>query len=84
MTLEQIFAQKLTENGDKSYNTTTNPLMDLLFMSEYFQHHLDEAHIGNSEREKLFAMFMRDPRFGLGRRDLGRRQIGRASCRERV
>lgn len=73
MTLEQIFAQKLTENGDKSYNTTTNPLMDLLFMSEYFQHHLDEAYIGNSEREKLFAMFMRDPRFGLGRRDLGRR-----------
>lgn len=73
MTLEQIFAQKLTENGDKAYSTTINPLMDLLFMSEYFQNHLDEVHIGTSEREKLFSMFIRDPRFGLGRRGLGRR-----------
>lgn len=73
MTLEQIFAQKRTENGDKAYSTTTNPLMDLLFMSEYFQNHLDEVHIGTSEREKLFSMFIRDPRFGLGRRGLGRR-----------
>ena len=73
MTLEQIFAQKLTENGDKAYSTTMNPLMDLLFMSEYFQNHLDEVHIGTSEREKLFSMFIRDPRFGLGRRGLGRR-----------
>ena len=73
MTLEQIFAQKRTENGDKAYSTTMNPLMDLLFMSEYFQNHLDEVHIGTSEREKLFSMFIRDPRFGLGRRGLGRR-----------
>lgn len=74
MTLEQIFALKATENGDKAYGTTMNPMLDILFMAEYYSKHLDEIPmIGKSDREKLFAMMMRDPRFGLGRRDLGRR-----------
>lgn len=71
--IEKIFAEKLTENGDKSYNTTGNNLTDLLFMTSFFENHLDEVNIGNSDKEKLFSMFIRDPRFGLGRRDLGRR-----------
>ena len=71
-TLNEIFNVKLTENGDKSFNSTMNPLLDLLFMSEYYQNHLDEVRIGNSEKEQLFAMFMRDPRYGVGRRDYGR------------
>lgn len=70
--LEKLFAQKRTENGDKSYNTTGNNLLDILFMAEYFSKHLDEVRLGNSDKEKLFAMFMRDARFGLGYRDLGR------------
>lgn len=71
---------KLTENGDIAYDTTGNNLIDLLFMSEYYQKHLKEASklIGNSPKEKLFAMFMRDPRFGLGRRDLGRVLMGKS------
>ena len=74
MTLEQIFALKTTENGDKTYNTTMNSMLDILFMSEYYSKHLNEVPvIGSTEREKLFAMMMRDPRFGLGRRELGRR-----------
>lgn len=74
MTLEEIFALKTTDNGDKAYNTTMNPMLDILFMSEYYSKHLDEIPmIGKTEREKLFAMMMRDPRFGLGKRDLGRR-----------
>lgn len=74
MTLEEIFAKKTTENGDNAYNTTMNPMLDILFMSEYYGKHLDEIpYIGTSMTAKLFAMMMRDPRFGLGRRELGRR-----------
>ena len=70
--LEKIFAEKLTENGDKSYNSTGNNLIDLLFMADFFQKNLNQVKIGNSEKEKIFSMYMRDPRFGQGRRDLGR------------
>lgn len=74
MTLEEIFAMKTTENGDKAYNTTMNPMLDILFMSEYYSKHLNEIpNIGKSQEAKTFAMMMRDPRFGLGRRELGRR-----------
>lgn len=82
--LKEIFAEeynkKLTENGDFAYKSTTNRLLDLLFMSEYFGKHLNEVVIGNSEKEQIFAMFMRDPRFGIGRRDLGRVLMSKAGC----
>lgn len=70
--LQRLFNQKLTENGDVAYKSTSNKLLDILFMTEYFEKHLDEVKIGNSKKEKLFSMFIRDGRFGLGRRDLGR------------
>lgn len=70
--LEKAFNQKLTENGDKAYKSTGDNLLDILFMSAYYEKHLDEVELGNSDVEKLFARFMRDPRLGLGRRDLGR------------
>jgi hypothetical protein len=82
--LKEIFSmeenKKLTENGDLAFKSTTNHMVDLLFMSEYFSKHLDEVTLGNSEKEKLFAMFMRDPRFGMGRRDLGRKLMLLAEC----
>lgn len=71
--LEKIFAEKKTENGDVSYNTTGNNLLDILFMTSYFENHLEEVHIVDSDKEKWFARFIRDPRNGLGRRDLGRK-----------
>ena len=70
--LEKIFATKKTENGDVAYKTTGNNLTDLFFMTAFFEKNLDQVKIGNSEKEKVFSMFVRDPRFGLGRRDLGR------------
>ena len=70
--LEKLFAKKFTENGDESYNTTGDKFLDLLFMSEYYGKHLDEVEISEGELEVLFSMFIRDPRFGLGRRDFGR------------
>lgn len=76
--LKKMRAEKLTENGDKAYNTTGDDVTDLFFMTAYFEKHLDEAHIGTSEREKLLSMYIRDPRFGLGRRDLGRRLMEQA------
>lgn len=71
--LEKLFATKQTENGDISYNTTGNHLLDILFMTSYFEKHLDEVSIGESEKEKTFSMFIRDGRHGIGRRDLGRK-----------
>lgn len=71
--LEKLFATKQTENGDISYNTTGNHLLDILFMTSYFEKHLNEVSIGESEKEKTFSMFIRDGRHGIGRRDLGRK-----------
>lgn len=71
--LEKLFATKQTENGDISYNTTGNHLIDILFMTSYFEKHLNEVSIGESEKEKTFSMFIRDGRHGIGRRDLGRK-----------
>ena len=71
--LEKLFAMKKTENGDETFSTTGDNLLDILFMSEYYSKHLKEVHIGTTDEEKLFAMFMRDPRYGIGKRDLGRK-----------
>lgn len=71
--IEKILNEKRTENGDKAYKSTGNNLTDLFFMTPYFEKHLDQVQIGTTEKEKVFSMFIRDPRFGLGRRDLGRR-----------
>lgn len=80
-TLDQIFSNtKLTENGDITYSSTGDNLLDILFMQEYFGQHLDQVRIGNSNRERLFSMFIRDPRFGIGRRDLGRVLMRMSGC----
>lgn len=70
--IKKLLSAKKTENGDIAYTTTGDNLTDLLFMTPYFESHLGQAQIGTSEKEKLFSMFVRDARFGLGRRDLGR------------
>lgn len=70
--LDALFNEKLTENGDLAYKSSTSPLVDILFSTPYLEKHLGEVSIGNSNKEKLFSMFIRDPRNGLGRRDLGR------------
>lgn len=82
MTLEQIFNAKITENGDLAFSKVgDNTLVNILFLTEYYQKHLNEVPaLGNSDKEQLFAMFIRDPRFGLGRRDLGRKLLSNTSC----
>lgn len=76
--LQKMLMETKTENGDKAYKSTGDNLTDLFFMTPYFEKHLDEAQIGTSEKEKVFAMFIRDGRFGLGRRALGRRLMAQA------
>lgn len=81
MTLNEIFdSVKLTENGDLSYSKVSSDVMlNILFMTEYYSKHLDEVpHLEYSDLDKLFAMFIRDPRYGLGRRDLGRKLMSSA------
>lgn len=83
MTLQEIFNAKMTENGDLSFSkvSMTNNLLNILFMTEYYQNHLNEVNIGTTEKDKLFARFIRDPRGGgLGRRDLGRVLMAKAGC----
>ena len=82
MRLEEIFIEKLTENGDIAFNKVgDNALVNLLFLTEYYQKHLNEVPtLGFSDKEQLFAMFIRDPRFGLGRRDLGRKLLSDTGC----
>jgi len=82
MTLEEIFSAKLTENGDLAFTKVSdNKMLNILFMKEYYQKHLQETPVlGDSDLDKLFAMFIRDPRFGLGRRDLGRQLMSNAKC----
>lgn len=76
--LDELFERKLTENGDGAYTSTGNKLLDIFFMVEYFQKHLDSVQIGTSPIEKLLAAYIRDPRYGLGYRDLGRVLMGQA------
>lgn len=74
-TLERKFNQKLTENGDDSFYSTGDNMLDILFMSEFYQAHpeqLPSLYEYSKEDVRAFCMFMRDPRIGLGRRDLGR------------
>lgn len=71
--IEKLLNTKKTENGDISYKTTGNNLADLIFLTPFFEKNLDQVNIGTSDKEKLLAMYIRDPRFGMGRRDLGRR-----------
>lgn len=71
--IQKLKITKRTENGDIAYSSIGSNLGDIFFMTSYFEKHLDEVSIGNSEKEKLFSMYIRDPRFGLGRRDLGRK-----------
>lgn len=82
MRLNEIFSEKVTENGDLAFNKIgDNTLVNILFLTEYYQKHLNEIpSIGTSDKEQLFAMFIRDPRFGMGRRDLGRKLLSDTGC----
>lgn len=71
--LQMLFNNTRTENGDYSFKSSGNKLIDILFKGEYYTKHPLEVSIGKSNIEKLFAMFIRDPRFGLGYKTLGRR-----------
>ena len=82
MRLNEIFNSKVTENGDLAFNKVGDDnLVNILFLTEYYQKHLNEVPVlGNSPKEQLFAMFIRDPRFGMGRRDLGRVLMSSTDC----
>jgi len=72
---------KLTENGDIAWSTTGERYSDILFGAPYIQKNLKELDkYGINREDALFAMMMRDPRFGFGYRDLGRELLKRASA----
>lgn len=70
--LSSLFSIKTTENGDIAFKSTGNHLVDLLMFGEYYSKHLDCVKIGTSDIEKVFSMFIRDPRYGLKYREYGR------------
>ena len=82
MRLEELFNSKVTENGDLAFTKVGDDnLINILFLTEYYQKHLNEVPtLGSTDKEQLFAMFIRDPRFGMGRRDLGRKLLSDTGC----
>ena len=73
---------KLTENGDLAFKSPVigenedDLMLDILFKTEYYSTHLDELPVlPRTMRCIKFAQFIRDPRYGLGKRDLGRRLL---------
>lgn len=78
--LEMLFNNAKTENGDDAYISTGNRLIDIMFKCEYYTKHPDELQLGTSDIEKLFAMFVRDPRYGLGYKNVGRQLMGLSNC----
>lgn len=86
MNLDELFAkkecEKFTENGDSAYTKASidDTLLNILFMTEYYSENLQKVKIGSTERDRLFAQFVRDPRFGLGKRDLGRVLMHKSKC----
>ena len=62
-----------TENGDFAYTGLNNPLLDILFKTDYYRVHLDELpKLADTPKNKLFAKFIRDPRYGVGCKNIGR------------
>lgn len=79
--LRACFGHKLTENGDMSFSTTSNNYLDIVFMTDYFKDRCGEIPtIGTSEWDKAFAMMVRDPRYGMGCRNVGRHLMKMAEC----
>ena len=70
--IQKLRNTKKNENGDISYTTTGNVLNDIIFLTAYLEKNIDKVKIGTSQKEKILSMYVRDPRYGLGRRDLGR------------
>ena len=73
---------ELTENGDLAFKSPIigenedDLMLDILFKTEYYSTHLDELPVlPRTMRCIKFAQFIRDPRYGLGKRDLGRRLL---------
>lgn len=74
--LEKLFKESklyTTENGDLTYESTGNTYVDILFKTPLLEKNLNLVpKLDDSHKSKLFSMFIRDPRRGMGRRDLGR------------
>lgn len=75
MNVKEAFNETLTENGDRAYKSTNNQYLDILFSVSELRLNPNRTTIKldpKSEYDRLFAMLIRDPRIGLGERDLGR------------
>ena len=60
--IEKINSMKYTENGDKAYKSTGDNLLDILFMTSYFEKHPETLKLGKSDREKRVAIILIDQR----------------------
>lgn len=74
--LDRLFDNRTeTLNGDEAFKSTNSNLIDILFQSQWLKTHTEEINIGQTPKEKLFAMFMRDCRYGMGCKNVGRRLL---------
>lgn len=79
--LENLFNRTKTQNGDDAFLSSGDILIDILFKTSELRqnpmsvqkHHLSKV---DPEKALLFARFIRDPRLGMGERNLGRQLLG--------
>lgn len=87
MNIKEAFNRTTTENGDFAfYSYVKNPHVDFLFRLTSIREHFKTDRLKAEERllhefpslflknefNMFFAMYIRDPRFGLGEREIGR------------
>lgn len=75
MKLKEVFNKTTTTNGDDAFLSSGNKYVDILFRLTEFRHNptkIPYTLSPDSEIDMLFSMYIRDPRYGTGEREVGR------------
>lgn len=75
MRIEEIFNEKLTENGDRAFNSSLNKYIDLVFKLGEFRNNPNLINITldkDNNYDLWLARAIRDCRIGFGEREVGR------------
>lgn len=78
MKITDVFNETKTHNGDIAYCSSKNKYLDLMFSLVKYRNNPNLISISldkNNEYDKIFARLIRDPRIGLGEREVGRKLL---------
>ena len=83
MRIDDIFNEKLTQNGDKAFYSTNSQYLDTILRFDFYKKNPDKIPVflnPESEFDKYFARMIRDPRRNTG--GFGGRALGRELLRQ--